>query len=134
TTAHARASGDGESSQSLPHEAVKPDPQPSSEAVNAIVELLHDAGVIPRPTRALLEAPQDARAPRLARIRAELEVAHDRDPDAYAIRSAELAFLANVIAAGASIQSRPVRTEEATDAVMAICNLGLENWPERWVA
>ena len=133
TTAHARASGDGESSQSLPHDAVKPDPQPSSEAVNAMVELLHDAGVIPRPTRALLEAPQDSWAPRLARIRAELEIAHDRDPDAYAIRNAELAYLANVIAAGASIQSRPVRTEEATDAVMAICNLGLENWPDRWL-
>ena len=133
TTAHARASGDGESSRSLPHDAVKPDPQPSSEAVNAIVELLHDAGVIPRPTQALLEAPQDSRAPRLARIRAALEIAHDRDPDAYAIRNAELAYLANVIAAGASIQSRPVRTEEATDAVMAICNLGLENWPDRWL-
>jgi len=119
--------------QSLAENAVKPDPQPSPEAVNAIVELLHDAGVIPRPTRALLEAPQDSRAPRLARIRAELEIAHDRDPDAYAIRSAELAYLANVIAAGASIQSRPVRTEEATDAVMAICNLGLENWPARWL-
>jgi len=119
--------------QSLAENAVKPDPQPSPEAVNAIVELLHDAGVIPRPTRALLEAPQDSRAPRLARIRAELEIAHDRDPDAYAIRNAELAYLANVIAAGASIQSRPVRTEEATDAVMAICNLGLENWPARWL-
>ena len=119
--------------QSLAENAVKPDPQPSPEAVNAIVELLHDAGVIPRPTRALLEAPQDSRAPRLARIRAELEIAHDRDPDACAIRNAELAYLANVIAAGASIQSRPVRTEEATDAVMAICNLGLENWPARWL-
>jgi hypothetical protein len=124
---------DGESLQSLAHDAVKPDPQPSPEAVNAIVELLHDAGVIPRPTRALLEARQDSRAPRLARIRAELEIAHDRDPDAYATRNAELAYLANVIAAGASIQSRPVRTEEATDAVMAICNLGLENWPARWL-
>jgi Family of unknown function (DUF6178) len=126
TTARARA-------PSLAHDAVKPDPQPSPEAVNAIVELLHDAGVIPRPTRALLEAPQDSRAPRLARIRAELDIVHDRDPDAYAIRNAELAYLANIIAAGASIQSRPVRTEEATDAVMAICNLGLENWPARWL-
>jgi hypothetical protein len=26
-----------------------------------------------------------------------------------------------------------VRTEEATDAVTAICNLGLENWPARWL-
>lgn len=119
--------------QSLAHDAVKPAPEPSPEAVNAIVELLHDAGVIPRPTRALLEAPQDSQAPRLARIRAELEIANVRNPDADATRNAELAYLANVIAAGASIQSRPVRSEEATDAVMAICNLGLENWPDRWL-
>ena len=130
---HGRARRDVSRRSRSPHDAVKPDPQPSPEAVDAIVELLHDAGVIPRPTRALLEAPQDSRAPRLARIRAQLEFAHDRDPDAYAIRNAELAYLANVIAAGASIQSRPVRTEEATDAVMAICNLGLENWPARWL-
>jgi hypothetical protein len=124
--------GDDESPQSLPNDAVKPVSQPWPEAVNAIVELLHDAGVIPRPTRALLEAPQHSRASRLARIRAELEIAHDRDPDAHAIRNAELAYLANVIAAGATIQSRPVRAEEATEAVTAICNLGLENWPDRW--
>jgi hypothetical protein len=133
TTARAHARGDSESPQSRAHDAVKPDPQPSPEAVNAIVELLHDAGVIPRPTRALLEASQDPREPRLARIRAELEIAHDRDPDAYATRTAELAYLANVIAAGSSIQSRPVLSEEATDAVTAICNLGLENWPARWL-
>jgi hypothetical protein len=132
-TLRARARGGGGAPQSLAHDAVKPAPEPSPEAVNAIVELLHDAGVIPRPTRVLLEAPQDSQAPRLARIRAELEIAYDRDPNAYAVRNAELAYLANVIAAGASIQSRPVRTEEATDAVMAICNLGLENWPDRWL-
>ena len=128
--AQTTTAGDG---GSPPHDAVKPASQPLPEAVNAIVELLHDAGVISRPARARLEAPQHAGVSRLARIRAELEIAHDRDPDACAIRNAELAYLANVIAAGASIQSRSVRAEEATEAVMAICNLGLENWPDRWL-
>lgn len=88
--------------------------------------------MIPRDTRALLEAPRGATSPRLARIRTQLELTHDRDPGAYATRSAELAYLANVISAGATIQSRPVRPEEASDAVMAVCNLGLEMWPARW--
>jgi Family of unknown function (DUF6178) len=121
------------SPQSVPHDATKPVSQTVPEAVNAIVELLHNAGVIPRPARALLEAPQHSGASRLARIRAEMEIAHDRAPDTHAIRNAELAYLANVIAAGATLQSRPVRAEEATEAVMAICNLGLENWPDRWL-
>jgi hypothetical protein len=106
----------------------------SPGAIAAIVELLQDAGVIPGPTRALLEAPQRTTTPRLARIRAQLAFVRDRDSNAYTIRQAELAYLANAIAAGATIQSRVVPAEEASEAVMAVCNLGLENWPDRWVA
>ena len=127
---------DGEPPPSPPHDEAEPADQHSPEGVTAIVELLQDAGVIPRPTRALLEAPQntqDTRALRLARIHAALERAHDRDPDAYAVRNAELAYLANVITSGATIQSRPLRADEASEAVMAICNLGLESWPDRWL-
>jgi uncharacterized protein DUF6178 len=124
---------DGAPQPSPPHDEAEPADQHSPEGVTAIVELLQDAGVIPRVTRALLEAPQDTRAPRLARIHAALERAHDRDPDAYAVRNAELAYLANVITSGATIQSRPLRADEASEAVMAICNLGLESWPDRWL-
>jgi hypothetical protein len=108
--------------------------QVPAEAVTAMVDLLQDAGVIPRATRALLEAPEPTRASRLARIRAHLEFVHDRDPNISATRNTELAYLANVIAAAATIQSRPFRTEEASEAVMAVCNLGLENWPARWLS
>ena len=104
----------------------------SPEAIAAIVELLQDAGVIPGPARALLEAPEHTTPPRLARIHAELELVQDRDSNVYAIRNTELAYLANAIAAGATIQSRPVRADEASEAVMAVCNLGLENWPDHW--
>jgi hypothetical protein len=104
------------------------------EAVAAIVDLLQEAGVVPRAARALLEAPQQTSVQRLARIRAQLDSVQDRDTDAYAMRNVELAYLSNVIAAGATIQSRAVRAEEASEAAMAICNLGLENWPARWTA
>ena len=49
------------------------------------------------------------------------------------MRNQELAFLANTIAAGCSIQSRPFTLQEASDAAVAVCNLGLQNWPSRWL-
>jgi hypothetical protein len=115
----------------LPAEDVTP------EAVSAIVDLLHQAGVMPRrpvsarPLQALLGGGQ-ADVSRLGRIQAFLHSTLERDPDAYAMSSAELAYLANVIAAGSTIQSRPVTEEEASRAAVAVCNLGLENWPAHW--
>lgn len=48
-------------------------------------------------------------------------------------RSAEeLAYLANILVAGCSIQARAFTAQEASDAAAAICNLGLENWPHHW--
>src|SRR5262245_20889465 len=64
---------------------------------------------------------------------AHLQSAYDRDPRAYAMRNAELAYLANIIVAGSSIQSRPVAPAEASNASLAVCNLGLENWPIHWL-
>src|SRR3989442_12214352 len=48
--------------------------------------------------------------------------------------SAEFAYLANLIVAGSTIQSRSVAAEEASNAAVAVCNLGLENWPVHWLA
>jgi hypothetical protein len=115
------------------HDRVGPMPDGAEAAIAAVVDLLHEAGVMPRAPRALLEAPQSS-ASRLALIRAHLQVAHDRDPDVYAARSAELAFLSNVIVAGTSIQARPLTREQASTAAVAVCNLGLENWPVHWQA
>ena len=105
-----------------------PAPEDSAEAVAAVVEVLVDAGVLTQPFRALLEGPQGD-APRLARIQSHMQFAHDRDHSAYAKRSEELAYLANTIMAGCSIQARPFTAHEASDAAAAVCNLGLENWP-----
>jgi len=41
----------------------------------------------------------------------------------------ELAFLANTLISGCSIQGRAFEANESRDAALAICNLGFENWP-----
>jgi hypothetical protein len=62
-----------------------------------------------------------------------MEYVRDSDDTAYLTRSRELAFLANTLVAGCSIQSRSFTPQEASDAVVGICNLGLEHWPARWL-
>jgi hypothetical protein len=101
-------------------------------AVAAFVDVLVEAGVLPQPPRALLDGAKEPAA-RLARIRKQMQVARDRDEAAYSIRSQELAYLANALVAGCSIQARPVTLQEGTDAAVAACNLGLENWPPHWL-
>ncbi len=105
-----------------------PDPEDSAQAVAAVVDVLMDEGVLTRPPRALLDGPQ-GQATRFARIQAQLLFVRDREPAVYALRSQELAYLANTIIAGCSIQGRPFTPQEASDAAAAVCNLGLENWP-----
>ncbi len=102
------------------------------EAVAAILDLLNEAGVIRQTPRARLEG--ESSTARLARIRTLLEFVHERNPDVYATRNAELAYLANVIAAGSTIQSRALAEDEASSGAVAVCNLGLENWPAQWCA
>ena len=69
---------------------------------------------------------------RLTRIRPLMEHVRDTDDNAYFTRSREMAFLANTLMAGCSVQSRPFTAQEASDAAVGICNLGLEHWPARW--
>jgi hypothetical protein len=94
------------------------------------MELLTEAGMMPARPRALLEAadadPQAARLTRLRRLMAYIRETHET---AYFTRSRELAFLANTLLAGCSVQSRPFTAQEAADAAAGICNLGLEYWP-----
>ena len=51
------------------------------------------------------------------------------DETAYLTRCREMAFLANTLLAGCSVQSRPFTPQEASDAAACICNLGLECRP-----
>jgi hypothetical protein len=81
----------------------------------------------PAPPRTLLpSADEDSRAARLPHLRQLMEFVLDHDETAYLTRSRELAFLANTLLAGSSVQSRPFTPQEASDAAACVCNLGLE--------
>jgi hypothetical protein len=102
-------------------------------SIDAVIELLAEAGVMPVRPRALLgAADEDPRAARLPLLRRLMEVVLHHDETAYLTRSRELAFLANTLVAGSSVQSRPFAPQEASDAAACICNLGLECWPAAW--
>ena len=97
--------------------------RPSTLEPSGVVEVLRDAGVLGAQPRALVGAP-DQQASRLSQI--EVHVA------SHPASAEELAYLANVILAGCSIQGRAFTAQEAGDGAVAICNLGLENWPTHW--
>jgi hypothetical protein len=101
------------------------------EALGPLVDLLAEAGLVPQRPRALLEGARSEQS-RVARIRRLMEYLRDMDDTAHVARSRELAFLANTLMAGCSVQSRSFTAQEASDAVVGICNLGLEHWPARW--
>lgn len=89
-----------------------------------LVELLRDAEVVPRePPR--LTAGADAASDELPILRAMRELA-ERDPKAFAARTEEIAYLANVLEAGCPFRGRKLRPVEAIRAAIATCNLGLE--------
>jgi hypothetical protein len=95
--------------------------------VDALVELLAEAGMAPERPRALLAAAnEDPQTARLSFLKELMDRAQRHDENAYHARSRELAFLANTLLAGCSVQSRPCMPGEASDAAACICNLGLE--------
>jgi hypothetical protein len=94
--------------------------------------VLREAGVLPAKQTTLLAAATSDVRDRLSRVRAHLRSLEE--DEAHARATAELGFLANVLVAGCSFQSRRFRPVEAADAVLAVCNLGLERWPSRWPA
>jgi len=88
---------------------------------------------MPTRPRALLQgADAGPQAARLTHLRRLMRYVHDTHETAYFTRNRELAFLANALVAGGSVQSRPFTPQEAADAAAATCNLGLEYWPARW--
>jgi hypothetical protein len=107
-----------------------PDPV-VSESIAAVVDLLAEAGVGSGRPRALL-GPVAADVAPVTPIEPLMEYVHDTDQVAYFARSRELAFLANALLVGCSVYSRPFTVQEAWNAAVGICNLGLEVWPARW--
>ena len=126
------ASADNDPS-SLPQPALKAASMDGSvsQALDAMIGVLAEAGLVPDRPRALLEGTASEPS-RLTRMRPLMEYVRDTDDNAYFMRSREIAFLANTLIAGCSVQSRPFTPQEASDAVVGICNIGLEHWPARW--
>jgi hypothetical protein len=109
-----------------------PAPADSAAAVAAVFDVLLEAGLLAQHPRGLLNG-SEGHAPRLGRIRAHLQFVLDCDQAAYSTRNEELAYLANTLMAGCSIQARSFTAKESSDAAVAVCNLGLENWPPHWL-
>lgn len=99
--------------------------------VGAVVELFRDAGVLPGASRRLLPGAPGEPATGIDRY---LQFVREYDAVAYAARMQELAFLGNVLMSGCSLQDRPFTQAEASRAVLAVCSLGLENWPRSWLS
>jgi hypothetical protein len=106
-----------------PHQQDAPVVSPQEEV--EVAGILAEAGVAPlQAPRALLESGDGQPVTRIQRC---MRVVSERDQVAYGDRNFELAYLANVLIAGCSIQGRPFTAKEAADASVAICNLGLEH-------
>jgi hypothetical protein len=103
------------------------------DPVTELLDVLRDAGVVPQPPRALLESP-DRADDRLALLHAYMRAVYECDYATYLKRGEELAYLANVVVAACPLQGRAMTPQEASDAVAATCNLGLENFPPQWVS
>ena len=95
-----------------------------------VIELLTEAGVVPlQAPQGLLTGAQDQSSGQLVDMQRRMRLVFERNQAAYEERQAELAYLANALIAGCSIQSRPFTAKEASDAAAAVCNLGLAKSP-----
>jgi hypothetical protein len=106
--------------------------EPADNEEAAILEMIGSRGVLPEARRLPLPGKTAGGDNRLAIIRAQLSFAQEHDDSAYLQRMNEVGYLANVLMAGCSFQSRRFRAAEAADAVYSLCNLGLQNWSEHW--
>jgi hypothetical protein len=109
-----------------------------AESMQAVAELLAEAGVAHAQPRALL-APAGADASIVAPLRRLMAHVHDANLEAYLARNQELSFLANAMLAGGSVYDRPLTVQEAWDAAVGVCNISTPRsraisivYGERW--
>ncbi|MCL2449971.1 MAG: DUF6178 family protein [Polyangiaceae bacterium] len=99
---------------------------PRSAEPSSLARLLLDAGVavyFPSATPLLGAGARSEREPLLVRTMRDLA---EVDPAAFAARSEEMAYLANVLIAGASLDGRRYRPAEAVEKAIDVCSRGLE--------
>ncbi len=112
------------------------DSAPSSQwepGVASFLETLREAGVVTEAPRGLLVGERAQEGSPLSAVTAHMQYVADHDEDAHARRHEELGYLANVLASGCSFNSGRFTHSDAQEAVIATCNLGLENWPHQWL-
>jgi hypothetical protein len=124
-TKKARRSGTAQLNRSTA-ESTADDGRLDEAEAEILAALVGDTG---KPTGLLGSGQAPAAAGRYPALQRLLSALDARDRECYARRMSEFAFLANVLQAGLSIQSRPLTPEEAADAAGSTCNLGLECWP-----
>jgi len=106
----------------------------AAPAAAAVIDVLREGGVMADAPRALLPGTHDLTEPVIPALHDYLRRWAESDAAGWMARNQELAFLANALVAGSSVQGRPFTPREATDAVAATCNLGLDCWPHHWPA
>ena len=94
-----------------------------------LVEVLRDAEVLPPAwPMHLLEGPADASCSRDSGVFVlAMHELRAGAPDLHDQRMEELAYLANVLAAGCAIEGRALRPLESAHLAVAVCNLGIEH-------
>ena len=105
----------------------------ASQSVEHVLDVLREDGVLPQPPRALLQA-AEGHVEKLAGIHRYLRMAQTHAGDLYARRVDELMLLGNTLVAGCALRSSRFTLQEASDAAIAVCNVGLEHWPDHWHA
>lgn len=106
----------------------------SGSGMASFMETLREAGVVTDTPRGLLAEGNVAPGDRRSTLTEHMQFVSEHDEDAFAKRNEELGYLANVLVSGCSFNSGQFSTADAQDAVVATCNLGLENWPRQWLA
>lgn len=106
----------------------------SEPGMASFMETLREAGVVTDTPRALLAEGNVAASDRRSTLTGHMQFVSEHDEDAFTRRNEELGYLANVLVSGCSFNSGQFSTADAQDAVVATCNLGLENWPRQWLA
>jgi hypothetical protein len=101
--------------------------RPASSESSDLVDVLREAGIVaPLQANHLIEGRSAGKAKaQLDRFAEALRGLADKHPHIHGDRMRELAYLANVLAAGCSLDGRPMRPVEAARAAVATCNLGL---------
>src|SRR5262249_36313691 len=103
-----------------------------ASAIAGVLEVLRGAGVLADAPRALLLSARDEPSSINPALKRYLQLC-EPDNAAWTARNQELAFLANALMVGCSVQVRPFTRRQAVDAVSATCNLGLDCWPPQWL-